>query len=543
MYRLTALLLTLPAIFAMACFSGAAPAASTGVSAPAQQPDTPTPHVGLVPDPTVNIDATVEARIQATLAAWPTPTPIATQAPTPAAVPTATPSSTPTAAPTPAAAPLPTPQIAKKIEPTPAASPTKNISGESLKLDPTPENYPLILLSKSNLALARRLSEFAWVQDGVSSEESRVLSQFRYLASENAALAEQIVGMPFFTDSAESGDDNTLYALYDLSISYPGKLKLLLDQDWFADGLTQNEARYVTILYTHAVLETLEVFGADDYQLLLDKALGEKAVSRTISLPRAGDIELVTFNRPLSSRNADRILDHLEAAVAAIEEFMTIPFPDEEILLLFTDPGEDALGLYVGTHMIASAELGVKDLNQVLTHELAHYYWCCSDNANLPLWIGEGGPNFLATYVSDQFNVRSLDERRRDLTSNYGEVTYCKTRLGIGSIQKLLTKLAENGYAKHRESVYFSCNYALGEILALDLYQFMGDKSFREAWKEIYRLSEETDELLPEEAIYQVFLNGVEDHKVKGLKEIYQRWHGGFGPAGKNSSDDDDGGY
>jgi len=375
--------------------------------------------------------------------------------------------------------------------------------------------------------LAKTLSKLPWVQDGISSGESAVLSQFRFLASENADLAEQIVAMPFIAESAEAGDDSTLFALYDLSISYPKNLKLLREQDWFADGLTQNEAYYVTILDTHSIFSTLEVFGADDYQILLNKALGEKAVSRTVNLPRAGDTQLVAFNRPLGSQGADRILDHLEAAVAAIEEFMNIPFPGEQILLLFTDPGEDFSGLYLGTHLVVSPELGVKDINRVLTHELAHYYWCCSDNENLPLWIGEGGADFLATYVSDKFDVESLDERKRGLIGNYGTVDYCKTRLGITSIQKLLAKLDETGLTKHQESSYYFCNYAYGEILALDLYQLMGDKSFRDAWKEIYRLSEESDELLPEETIYQVFLSGAPENKVKEFNEIYQRWHGG----------------
>lgn len=211
------------------------------------------------------------------------------------------------------------------------------------------------------------------MQDGISSEESMVISQLRFLASENAALAEQIVGMPFMTDSAEAGDDRAIFALYDLSISYPMNLKLLREQNWFTDGLTQNEAYYVTILYKHSVLSTLEIFGANNYRILLNKAHGEKASSRTISLPRAGDIQLVAFNRPLGSIKADKLLDHLEAAVTDLEEFGTIPFPDEPILLLFTDPGKDFLGLYLGTHMVASPALGFNDMNRVLPHELAHY--------------------------------------------------------------------------------------------------------------------------------------------------------------------------
>ena len=78
--------------------------------------------------------------------------------------------------------------------------------------------------------------------------------------------------------------------------------------------------------------------------------------------------------------------------------------------------------------------------------------------------------------------MKSLDERRRNLNGN---VTWCKDRLGIGCIQKLLDRLNETGITKHRESSYFGYNYAYGEFLALDLYQFMGDKSFRDAWKEI----------------------------------------------------------
>jgi hypothetical protein len=333
--------------------------------------------------------------------------------------------------------------------------------------------------------------------------------------------------MPFITESAEAGDDGTLLSLYFLSNSYPKNLKLLQGQNWFADGLTQNEAYYITILHRHSVLRALKIFGTDDDQILIKKALGEKALSRTISLSRGGDIKLVAFNRPVGSQGAGRILSHLRAAVAAIEEFMTVPFPEEQILLLFTEPGEDFSGLYLGTHLVVSPTMGVKDVNRVLTSLLARYYWCCSSNENLPPWLGQGGPDFLATYVSDKFNVESWAERRRDLTTYQGEVDYCKTRLGITSIQKLLTKLAETGIEQHQASSYFFCNSAYGEILALDLYQFMGDESFREAWKEIYLLSEESDVLLPEETIYQTFLSRVPENKVNEFKEIYQRWHGG----------------
>ena len=340
MHRLNALLLMLLAILIIGCGSATAPETDPDSSALTQQLDAETPTAV----PTVNIAATVEARVQATLAAQPAPSPTAPPDPTSTPVPTLEATPIPTSAPpTPTVVPPKrTPRVRARIRPTATPNPSSGTGGGgSLKLDPTPENRSLIQLDKSHPALAKTLSEYHWVQDGVSKEESGVPGRFRLLASQNASLAEQVVGMPFISDSAEAGDSGTLYALYDLSVSFPINLELLRKQDWFTNGLTQNEA---------------------------------------------------------------------------------------------------------------------------------HHYWSSSANQNLPLWIGEGGPDFLATYVSDQFDVQSMDERRRDLSGSYGRVGYCKGRLGIDSIQELLDKLNETGITKHQESSYFGCNYGYGEILALNLF-------------------------------------------------------------------------
>ena len=288
--------------------------------------------------------------------------------------------------------------------------------------------------------------------------------------------------------------------------------------------MSQNDAYYVSVLRTHAALKHLEIFGPDDYRTLVVKPLGEEATTRTISLNKAGDIQLIAFNSPPDQRNAERIIDHLELAAGFIESFMMTGFPEKRVLLLFTDPGEDTLGRFLGTHVVAHPQMGTRDLNDTLTHELAHYYLIGSADRGLPPWFSEGGPEFLAANLSAQSGFKSLEDRRRDLNSS---LRYCETRLGIKSINKLLERISAQGYQTHIDSPSFFCNYAYGEILFLDLYPTLGDEPFREAWKEIYELSLSEDQVVAEDKIYHAFLSRVAPDKVAEFREIYQRWHGG----------------
>src|SRR5688572_11206229 len=112
------------------------------------------------------------------------------------------------------------------------------------------------------------------------------------------------------------------------------------------------------------------------------------------------------------------------------------------------------------------------------------------------------------------------------MVSSLGNVRYCD-RLGMTSIQKLIDKLAETGYSEHRRSNQFFCNYALDEFLFLGLYETMGPGPFREAWKDIYLLTQLKESPVSEEEIYQAFLRHTPADQTSSFKELYQRWHGG----------------
>ena len=492
------------------------------------------------PGPTPDIDATVEARTQATIAAMATPpgttatkeiatsTPAATPDPTAAPLPSPAPTTTPLTL----QVPTPTPSSSPTPEPLPTPSPSPS-SGGTLELEPTAENLPIIQLAKIDQDLAKRVNALPWVMDGITSEERLVLFTFLEFAADNRSVASEVAGFEFFTTSAESPDATALFALNQLSTNYPADLRLLTEQDWFKDGLSTNEAAFVHILRTHSILRTLQIFGQDDFNSLVITTYGEDATSKIITLPRAGKVQLIVFNRPTGTERIGVTLDIIESAITLIEEFMGVPFPDKQVLLLFTptgDPGRndvEIVALFVGSHMILKPGLGREDIERLGAHELAHYYISGEANVGLPPWFGEGGADFLASYVRDRRNTQSLTDRRRELTSNLGTVRWCKDKKGVSTIRELLDFAEQQGYYGHQESIQYFCNYAIGEVLFLDLLEVMGDQPFRTAWQNIYLLSESVDRLVSEEEIYNIFIQEAPSNRIDEFEQVYGRWHGG----------------
>ena len=228
--------------------------------------------------PTPDLEATAPARWQATIAALPTAIPLPTQTPTPTPLPTPTPR--PTA--------------------TPAPTPTPPLVVGGVVLEPTPENLPLILLMEAHRQLGNRVAAFPWVTDGVNREESAIVSAFRDLAAQDAELAAQVIGMPFLLIRPHRGSAEAIRALTALQKDFPKDVELLQKQEWFRDGLAGNELPFLTVLQSHAYLRVLQLFGPDDFKSLAVQNYGVEAKTRDISLPLAGDIQLISFNNAAS---------------------------------------------------------------------------------------------------------------------------------------------------------------------------------------------------------------------------------------------------
>lgn len=392
------------------------------------------------------------------------------------------------------------------------------------------------LLFNLDAQLAEEIADLVWA-DKIDADEAGAISQLHEILAQDPALANQLAGMPFFNASIEQHDIDALFWLRRLGVNYKSDLELVRNQDWFLDGLSDTEAVFIPILVRHADLRTLKIFGEDDFRILATGEFVDNSRLDSIDTPLPGTVGLVSFNLP--DFFADEFLSLVTGAVSTLEEIIGEPFPVEKIPILFTPPPESKssnttiVGLYVGTHILVEPSLAIKDAKRIVTHELAHYYFSGSASRGLPLWFGEGGPNFAASYLMAQTGVQSLGDRKKDLGSySNSDVAYCERNLGVPNIQKLIGYIERDGYYEHRDSQSYICNYILGEYLFLNLYETMGQERFKAALNETYNASISSDRLITEEEIYQAFLRHTPKDKTSDFQEIYDRWHGGQFPSG-----------
>ena len=380
----------------------------------------------------------------------------------------------------------------------------------------------LSVLVQRDVVLADRVAPYPWVADDIKTPEWNSLGLLGNLLDQNPTLAANLAVMPFFAESIEQHDPDTLRSILNLKENHPNVLARLREQDWYQDGMDDQEAALVMIVGTPAgqVLapEDLRGFFVEHY-----------AESRTVTMPLAGEIKLTFIQSKPDQKNIG-IVDQVEAAIRVIEEFMGVPFPDSEVVLLFAAPGEldldtTILGLNRGTHMIIDPTLARQgDNNRVLNHETAHYYWGYS---NAPLWFAEGGADFLSSYVREQLYDDSFDDRLVYL--EISELRYCNS-MGMGTIQKLVDDLESQGLAKHQLMPYGHCNYSEGENFFIRLFKTIGTDALSAAWRDIYLISGTAGRPANETEIYQAFLRNTLEENIFALREVYAEFHGGYFP-------------
>ena len=151
----------------------------------------------------------------------------------------------------------------------------------------------------------------------------------------------------------------------------------------------------------------------------------------------------------------------------------------------------------------------------MIAHEVAHYYW--SGNSN---WVDEGASDFMA----------STSENAR--TGGPIEVTndpcgYVRTIVELENLGVTSEAGADSA---------FTCNYALGERLFIDLYRSLDEDSFREGLRDLYLLSqvEDEDEMQDDTEVgiehVKTAFKGSEDTEFPAVDVIAARWYDGTHP-------------
>ncbi len=171
-------------------------------------------------------------------------------------------------------------------------------------------------------------------------------------------------------------------------------------------------------------------------------------------------------------------MELLEHAVRAAEDFMATPLPTDFVALLYEDAVHGSFaGTNFGTHIAIRPKYDVDDGSQEaefaasnIAHEVAHYYWSGNED-----WVDEGAADLMA----------SVNEASRAAIPVRVTNNPCAYAANISDLGSLNTS---------RAAAAFTCNYALGERLFVDLYRTLGEEKFRQAFRELYLASEVEDD-------------------------------------------------
>ena len=378
----------------------------------------------------------------------------------------------------------------------------------------------LLSIAEEDTAGLSLILGLPWLMDSVTGQENSVLDSLGDILQTDVELGQLLARSPFLEAEITSRDEYALDALQFLERRYAAIFDQIQQHAWFEDGIDDNEAALI-LVFGHSS----QYFDPDSLQHLL---ADHRVESKTIVFPLGAEIASTSIQSTQERARQD-IVSLVEESAQEIELFMDIPFPMDDLILLFAGCeglaySEDCnfRGLHAGNHIVVDPRLAIKDARGTLIHEVAHYY--LNSRSHVPLWFYEGGADFLEAYVEIQLYGETLESRKRWVDQR--NIPFCRVK-GINSIQRLIEKLAADGCQKHRESEVFWCNYAYGEALFLHLYETIGESAFRTAWKDIYHSGATNGSNLSEQEIYQKFREHTPEEKLQEFREVYKRWHGG----------------
>lgn len=341
-------------------------------------------------------------------------------------------------------------------------------------------------IAEIDTAMAQRLAGAPWLADGISGTELLLLEELEFLAKIHPTTAIPITTIP---DGSGHFLASVLKSRGRLLDNEPSRLRQIVEQPWFQDGLTGEEAALFLALSETTLSD--EVFEG-----LLNHAY---VLSETVTLPVAGEVNLYAV-----SRSQVRLAYALETMVVAVDsmEYTTgIPWPNPNVIMLQELEATlrtDAGGWYTGTHIVVQ-----NTSRRLAYHELAHYYTFDS-----PKWLVEGMADFLM-----------LHALREGTSAIAGDITaIAETCAPHGSANIHGWNKTEAG------DVY--CPYLLGRQFLNRMFRVLGRQVVSSALRELYEDWAATGGPASEDEIYQAFLTNTPPAKQDEFRLWYSRLHG-----------------
>ncbi len=361
--------------------------------------------------------------------------------------------------------------------------------------------FGLKSVASNDALLARTLTALPWLADKPTSNERRALDRIRQLASTDVQLARALVELPWFVDGIADEEREILGDLNYLATTYPHVTRRLTSLAWMSDAATEIEQgvirdisyisgeerresmrqRLEWMLERLADNPTAEEFvliavlgglwsASDSTQVWGDRLRQSPYIqSATVELPLAGEVNLWVL-QDVPFPNGENLLGLLEDVAWASEEFMRMPFPIDDIILVVRTRAEYAGGRggHHGEFMVLH-RLGDSFLRrETVYHEVGHYYF-----SGTPLWLSEGGAELIEFYTSDRVGLKSLEAQKpitRELVDN------CFNQ-GMRNIQEL--------NEAQESAPLLDCNYWMGAYFLLNLLETLGEEAMSSALREL----------------------------------------------------------
>ena len=221
-------------------------------------------------------------------------------------------------------------------------------------------------------------------------------------------------------------------------------------------GITDEQALFLIFHNTRELIDGItDVHDPKQLAPFLDPvSQGIVIEERHVSMPLAGRVTLVVIRDGLVST---RTMDIIEESVRDRENTMGEIFPTKSVAIVLQ--GDASYFAFDGIRIAGDVfdDEAIVDISeQVVIHELSHYYW----NGG-PKWITEGAAMFLGIRTG-RLALTEFRELGRECP--------------VDSIVEI----------NNEQRSHAICPYTLGGSLFLELYDNLGDEAFAEAFGDIY---------------------------------------------------------
>ena len=398
-----------------------------------------------------------------------------------------------------------------------------------------------IEIAHADSYLAERVLTLPWTEDGISQSEAGAIFYYSLIAQADLSIAQRVAEMPWMGDSltlseiaalgiasnllalddfnrdltfailtnGDEADDQTGNALRILNYTFRNHQRLqelVVSKDWFQDGLTESEA---ALLIAMDPLERQY----DNVQRLLNDG---RVISKTLSLPKAGDIRLHLISRE-GFQNEGEVVRVIETGMLIQETFVAQAWPNNNVILVVEPSWRSPLaGLNRGGDKIILKNF----VTDVVFHELAHAYF-----NSMPQWLDEGGATFLQTYALDLSKNNYGQDELRQIFQN--RVSDC-SKAGLSTVQDW-AEVYGHLPIERVASFPANCHYMLGYAFLQGLYESLGHDAVMSSVRQLHNFSR--DNHVSEQFIYETFLSNTPQSKRGQFRALYSQLHGGPIPA------------